>query len=412
MESLPNHEPGASLSGQTAAADELLEPEAIAPSGFAEAEEAFVGASHGGLPPLLDAQEGRISRVVMAVPRRAAVHRALPLRRVLTALPHRAAIDILVAPEATDAVSKWVDQTGPGALACLIQARTGLGFPLWVQDIVLGRDLGILSALGDPEEETIPEAVSTLADGAEVQVNQLNARVAGGNVLACGNRLLIGADSLRDSGMDLPTLAAAIDPWRKPLLLGAQRPLPIEEAHPTDTPAEGWTETIHWRCIEGSRQPMPRLDLFVTPAGRDARARARFLVGCPRRGAEALGQECLPHALADAFDEIAEQLHREGANVVRNPLPLVWKDDPQRKRRTWFHLPTNNVIIDDGGKEGRTVLLPCFADESWPSLAEIDSMNAAIWAWMGYSVVRIPYMLSLAEGFGGPRRIVQVIARD
>ena len=124
-----------------------------------------------------------------------------------------------------------------------------------------------------------------------------------------------------------------------------------------------------------------------------------------------LGHPLWPGALADAFDQIADQLADEGAEVIRNPMPLIWKDNEEEKHRTWYHLPVNNVLVEETGDQGKTVWLPCFGGDAWPELQAVDDTNAAIWALMGYSVVRIPGLRGLAENLGALHCMAKVVER-
>lgn len=247
--------------------------------------------------------------------------------------------------------------------------------------------------------------------GAKCPISETKHYFEGGNIIAAGNWLLIGADIVTQTSCDPAKLARLIDPTRQPVVLSTKTPVEPEVTEPTDRPAPGWTHTLRWKLGQVSRQPMFHIDLFVAPAGTADDGSPRFLVGCPRQAAEIIGHPLWPHAMADQFDEIATQLTDAGADVIRNPLPLIWKDHLENRHRTWFHLPVNNVLVEDLGPGGRTVWLPGFASPAWSELAEIDNQNAAIWSMLGYSVIRIPGMMPLAENLGSLRCMAKVIAR-
>lgn len=97
--------------------------------------------------------------------------------------------------------------------------------------------------------------------------------------------------------------------------------------------------------------------------------------------------------------------------MIRNPQPLVWADHVATRRRTWFHLPTNNVLVQiaDGTSE---VWLPCFASETWPELARLDTANAALWERLGFIVHRVAHCFPLAERRGALRCMCNVFLRD
>ena len=310
-----------------------------------------------------------------------------------------------------DEVSGWLDDSGPGALACLVTAPEDLSFSLWTQDMFLAQERGTLLTPPRFERYQDLEAAEALARGADRASYPSRVYFEGGNVIAAGDVLLIGADTLAQNGGKLPGLARELDPTRQPVVLGCADPVPAETTRPTDRPEPGWHETVHWKVSEGSRQPLFHLDLFIAPAGVAETGRPRFLVGCARRGAALIDQPLRAEAMADQLDEIADQLEARGAHVVRNPMPLIWKDQPEERQRTWFHLPVNNVLAENRGADGCTIWMPCFASEAWPELAAVDDTNAAIWALMGYSVVRVPGLMALAENLGALHCMAKIVAR-
>ena len=327
-------------------------------------------------------------------------------------LPGHARLDILVAEPVTATVSAWVARSGPGAQACLIEAPADLPFSLWTQDLFLAREDGVLTLPPHFDRYSDLDAARLLARGAGHPTTEAPAYFEGGNLIAAGEMLLIGADMVIQNGGDGKALADQLDPHRYPVMLGTREPVEPEVTEPTDRPAPGWSHTMQWKISPGSRQPMFHLDLFVAPAGTTPDGTPRFLVGCPRRAARLLRHPERLHALSDSFDEVAETLSATGAQVIRNPLPLIWKDQPDEQHRTWFHLPVNNVLLEDLGPRARTVWLPGFASRTWPELSVIDDENAAIWAMMGYSVMRIPGLMPLAENLGALHCMAKVVARE
>lgn len=310
------------------------------------------------------------------------------------------------------AVSGWVAKSGPGAQACLVEAPADLPFSLWTQDLFLAREDGRLNMPPHFDRYKDLDAARLLAQGAGHPTAETPIYFEGGNLIAAGELLLIGADLVTQNGGDAEALAAQLDPSRVAVVLGTKEPLEAEVTEPSTRPAKDWTQTLRWKIAQGSAQPMFHLDLFVAPAGTLRDGTPRFLVGCPRRAARLLRHPERPHALSDQFDDIARALEATGAQVIRNPLPLIWKDQPDDRHRTWFHLPVNNVLLEDAGREARSVWLPCFASKTWPELAVIDNENAAIWAMMGYSVTRIPWMMPLAENLGSLHCMAKVVARE
>ena len=360
---------------------------------------------------LLDGEQGKISRILLAVSEYGARTFGTSIRNVLARLPREARLDILVAPQVLDQVSRWLNEAGPGEVATLIEAPENLAFSLWTQDLFLAYETAGLAVPPHFQRYQDLNAAKILASGAEVKLGTSSLYFEGGNIIAAGDWLLIGEDMLGQNHSDAATITGKLDPTRKPVVLGTDLGGAAETRRATERPEPGWTETIHWRMPEGSRQPLFHIDLFISPAGQGAHGQPRFMVGCPRRGAELLGHSVMPQALADGFDRIAEQLAGHGAEVIRNPMPLIWKDLPEKKERLWYHLPVNNVLVEDTGPGGKTVWLPSFASETWPEIQAIDDTNAAIWAMLGYSVIRIPGLMPLAENLGALHCMAKVVER-
>ena len=232
-----------------------------------------------------------------------------------------------------------------------------------------------------------------------------NARLSfeGGNLMACGPWLMVGGDT--------PD-AAALDRTRTRVMLACRGPGLGEAQRTAGHLAPGWTETLRYRVSAGSLQPQFHLDLFVAYAGRGGDGRLRFLIGCPRLGADLLGHAVQEHADADRFDQIAVALTERGALVIRNPLPLIWRDDIPAKRRIWYHLPVNNALVQQADGTGGDVWIPVFAEPPWEELALVDAANIRIWQDLGFRVHRIPRMLGPAEKLGALHCMAKVIERD
>lgn len=362
--------------------------------------------------PLVDAARGRIKRMLLAVSSFGADRFARCCQSVLSSLPREVHIDILVSPPAASRVRDWIDAAGRTERTMIIPAPEDLDFSLWVQDVFAiraGTPRVVMPASFERYNDL--KAAEFLADAAGLATERLAFPFEGGNVLACDDWLLIGGDGLELAGTRGTDFGAALDPHRRPLVLQCVDALPAELTRPIAGQPGGWTETLYHCEFLGRHQPLFHIDLFVAPAGRTGNGQPRFLVGCPRMGADVLGQSLPEHALAPAFDEIAAQLEAEGAAVLRNPMPLIWVDDVDKRHRTWFHVPVNNVLVEDCGPAGRRVLLPCFAQDHWAELEAVDSANRQVWERLGFEVRPIPDLLALAENRGALHCMCKVIER-
>ncbi len=363
--------------------------------------------------PLLDSARGRIKRILMTVSSFGVEAFGACCENVLASLPADARVDILVSPDATGPVEAWIARAGRQRNTHIITAPEDLDFSLWVQDLFAiraGAPRLIMPERFDRYSDF--KAAEYLADAVGLPTERQHFQFEGGNMLACDDWLLIGGDSLEPSNVDVATFQAGLDPHREAVVLACAESLPAEHTRPiAGHQHEGWTETLYHCEFLGRRQPLFHIDLFVAPAGRNGDGQPQFLVGCPRMGADILGHELPGHALATAFDEIAIQLEAAGAAVLRNPMPLIWVDDIDKRHRTWFHLPVNNVLVEDCGPAGRHVMLPCFGQDHWAELRLVDDANRALWERLGFQVKPIHDLLALAENRGALHCMCQVIER-
>jgi hypothetical protein len=84
--------------------------------------------------------------------------------------------------------------------------------------------------------------------------------------------------------------------------------------------------------------------MFITLVGRQSNNRYKVLVGDPAMAFQLLGQPVPVHAMAPVFDDIAAALSAQHFEVDRNPLPLVYMDDPSAKERMWYFATSNNAL--------------------------------------------------------------------
>lgn len=350
---------------------------------------------------LLQDGAGKIAGAAITVSEFSADAFAPAIQNVLRALPDQVSLDVVTDAGTRERVESWLVDAGRQSGSTIYLAEHGLDYSLWIQDPLLLRQDGSASVSDAFERYRDKDIALFLRIGAGWPAAKASIQVDGGNVITHGHLVLVGLDAEADSAA-----LEAFDPSRKVVRIGTAKPCSVETSRQTDRPLPGWTEVLDYLSAEGTHQPIFHIDHMIAPAGFVA-GRPRFLVGCPRMGAQIIGHPLWPHAQPNAFDEIAGALHANGAFVLRVPQPLAWVDRPERNLRRWFYLPVNNVLIDGG-----SVLLPGFANEAWPELEALDNANVALWRDLGFDVVLIPEMMALAEAMGGPRCMVKVTARN
>jgi hypothetical protein len=151
--------------------------------------------------------------------------------------------------------------------------------------------------------------------------------------------------------------------------------------------------------------------MFISLAGRRD-GRYRILVGDPREAAELTGEPLQPHAMAPVFDNIAAALAAQGFEVVRNPLPLVYVDDPLERVRTWYFATSNNALVHTPMDGPSVVILPTYAHGPFGHLSATDERNARIWESLGFEVRLLADFHPFAANLGAVHCIKKYLARS
>jgi hypothetical protein len=349
---------------------------------------------------------------------------------LLTKLPGQTAFVLLVQEGARQHLDAMLARTAVGARATVIEAPDFLRFSVWAEDAyAVTQDAGT-----GPSYFVEPASFARLEDAmiADIVAAQTDLEIAhaslyfqGGNILIGDDAWLLGADyptrSLR-LGLIVPaqgeTSAAAVgraygsalDSSRRLVLVGSTLPVPTQTERPFTFEGESWTEELYAGNAPGTVQPMFHIDMFVTLAGRDARGRPLALVGDPRMASRVLGERLQAHAMAPVYDDIARKLEQQGFAVVRNPLPLVYQDDPRERRRYWYFATANNALVEIGGAS-KHVWLPTYGHGSWPELEATDRENRRIWEELGFQVTMLADFHPFAFNLGAVHCIKKYLAR-
>jgi len=378
-------------------------------------------------PRLVSSSEGRIEGLLLTVPAYAV--ESPPLAAVyaslLDALRPEVALTVLTHESVAAEVAGWRgDRDG-----AVLGVEDHLLFSVWAEDgYVMVTDGDTPARTWFVEPYAFPRygdglVAELVANGTGLGKAQAPLYFQGGNVLIGDDFVLLGADYPAES-LDYvgDVLAPApgeapadlvrrlyseyLDTGRRLHYVGSTIPVPAEAARTVTIDGEEWTEIVHTGNEAGTVQPVFHIDMFVTPAGRGADGRFRLLVGDPRLAADLLDEPVAPHAMREVFDSIAAVLGRLGFDVIRNPLPPAYVDDPDQRLRVWYFATANNALVEPG-----RVILPTYGHGAWEHLDAVDRANAELWRSLGYEVAELADCHPLAEALGSVHCIKKYLGR-
>jgi hypothetical protein len=199
------------------------------------------------------------------------------------------------------------------------------------------------------------------------------------------------------------------DPERDVFFVGTRLQVPDLEERPVTIEGEQWTEVLY--AGTGYHQPIFHIDTFVRLTGRSPSGRYRLLVGSPAEADRILGRSPLAHALSPVFDDVAHGLESQGFEVIRNPLPLTYVDDPAARQRFWYFATSNNCPVQIDEAEGSLVWLPTYGHGAWGELAATDDANRRLWEELGFTVHQLADYNVFAQNLGSVHCIKKYVAR-
>jgi hypothetical protein len=240
-------------------------------------------------------------------------------------------------------------------------------------------------------------------------------RQEGGNILADEDVCFLGADLVTNDGAFLERFSAEIESGRALVPIGGAVALPQRGPSRFAIRAGDlrWREAAD-RCLSrpGTRQPVFHLDMFMTLAGKSSSGRTRVLVGDPLAASRLIGVPLPEGVPLHVFDEIAIDLDRRGFEVIRNPLPFVYFDDPAARMREWFYASANNCWVEQVEQGQSRVWLPEYGFGAWPEMRATDAANAALWRELGFDVVPAGDFLPLAAELGALNCVSKILERE
>ncbi len=350
------------------------------------------------------------------------------LRGMMGAATERMRFTLLTHRSAGRSLERWLSENQLAGKARVLLAPDDIRFTLWAADCCLvctdesGANTRCLQPRLFPRMDD-GRVAELLAASGLAALGRSPLFFQGGNVLVGDDFWFIGADDVRRS-LELEFFerrpgeseAAAIDRALRSCLDAGRTAHPIAARVPVFEEArravvidgEPWEEILYYGSHPGTVQPAFHIDLFISLMGRMDDGRFKVLVGDPGMAADLTGLRGGADPMQAAFDDIAAQLGDLGFAVERNPLPLVYYDDPRERLRRWYFASSNNVIVQDAPP---IVWMPSYGHHPWPELAHTDAVNRAIWRRHGYDVRMLPNFHSLAARHGGPHCLSKCLAR-
>jgi hypothetical protein len=352
-------------------------------------------------------------------------------------LPKAVELTIVAHPSVVADLEGILEIERPESEATIVEAPDYLHFTIWAEDpYVVVEDVG-----STPRRRFLVEpfafprggdsvVADLVAEATELQSTQSPLFFQGGNVLIGDDFVLIGVDYLFETldtflryrpvlGMPddpgdaqqfvVDLFRQAFDPNRELFFAGTRLRVPDEERRAVTIDGEQWTEVLF--AGTGHNQPIFHIDMFVSVAGRGPSGRYRLLVGSPALADDLLGRPQLSHALSEIFDDVARQLEAQGFEIVRNPLPLTYVDDPVAKERSWYFATSNNCLVQIDDAEGNHVWLPTYGHGPWGELVATDEANRRIWEEHGFTVHQLADFNVFAQNLGSVHCIKKYLAR-
>jgi len=394
-------------------------------------------------PELVSSIHGPIKRILFTIPNRIFREQntvigeksAVLFQYLLKTLSVHAKILIIINESAQDNLNNWIEKFNINAKAILVADTMNLS--IWSEDsYCICYDLHdaenyIVKPLPFPNVQQINIADTVVVEDSEFIRKEVDLYFEGGNMLIGDDFWLIGKDSINRSisegcitnikGDECKVEAAKrmyklnLDNHRALHIIGSDLKVPLSEERDIQTMSldnkdrTGWREILYKGNKDETEQPIFHLDMFISLAGRNPDGKYQVLVGSPKLAAELLDMELPEGNMQEIFDNIAYNLKKEGFEVIRNPMPLIYDDDDNAKIRQWYFASANNVLLQD--QPEKTVWLPTYGHGTWQKLEVTDKENKAIWERLGYNVMMLPDCHILAARNGVVHCISKYLSR-
>jgi hypothetical protein len=353
-------------------------------------------------------------------------------------LPESVELTIVAHASVVGDLEEAVEAERPDSKTTIVEAPNYLRYTVWAEDpyVVVEDVAGDESRRFLVEPFTFPRVgdsvvADLVAEASDLQSTQSPLFFQGGNVLIGDDFVLVGVDYLFETldtflryrpvlGMPEDQAGAqdfitdlfrqTFDDERQLFFAGTRLRVPDTETRTVRIDGQEWTEVLY--AGTGHHQPIFHIDMFLSLAGRGPSGRYRVLVGSPVDADRLLDRPSPAHGLNEIFDDVARQLEAQGFEIVRNPLPLTFVDDPSAKERFWYFATSNNCLVQIDEEAGSDVWLPTYGHGAWSELAVTDEANRAIWQELGFRVHQLADFNVFAQNLGSVHCIKKYLARD
>jgi hypothetical protein len=353
-------------------------------------------------------------------------------------LPESVELTIVAHASVVGDLEQAVEAERPDSKTTIVEAPNYLRYTVWAEDpyVVVEDVAGDESRRFLVEPFTFPRVgdsvvADLVAEASDLQSTQSPLFFQGGNVLIGDDFVLVGVDYLFETldtflryrpvlGMPEDQAGAqdfitdlfrqTFDDERQLFFAGTRLRVPDTETRTVRIDGQEWTEVLY--AGTGHHQPIFHIDMFLSLAGRGPSGRYRVLVGSPVDADRLLDRPSPAHGLNEIFDDVARQLEAQGFEIVRNPLPLTFVDDPSAKERFWYFATSNNCLVQIDEEAGSDVWLPTYGHGAWSELAVTDEANRAIWQELGFRVHQLADFNVFAQNLGSVHCIKKYLARD
>ncbi len=389
-------------------------------------------------PRIVPSADGSLERILFTIPSCATTnHENNPLWKVycdlLKKLPSYTRIIILTHECNHLFVWHWLEENGFSERIDIGHLPDYLDFTVWAEDgyVAVTDEDTKQTYLVEPHsfprssDELIAEAVSNFT---EIKTIQSPLYFEGGNILAGDDFFFIGADYAvktlgyvkeiitpkdGESKTDLiyRLYQEYFDTSKRLIFIGATIPVPTRREKDLEINGKKWSEIFYIKNKGGTVQPLFHIDMFITFGGRQENGKYQLIVGDPRMAAEILGQKVSPYAMPEVFDNIANNLQRLGFEVMRNPLPLTYLDDPEERERYWYFATANNSLVEIKSQQDKTIWIPTYGYGPWEELKKTDEANKAFYESLGFKVITLGDFHPFAEHSGSVHCIKKYISR-